>query len=232
MRLVQGVGAPAELEGSRTGGGASRSRRFSRAGSPAGARFARKRRLEAVPAGRITRLEADPEAGKPREASSSGWGALSTIVTVPTEPGVRFHDITDLVSGWVRETRLVDGLVNLQSLHTTAGVAVNENEPLLLADMERMLESVAPRGRDYEHDDFTRRAGPLPDDEPVNGHAHCKALLVPSTLAVNVTGGRVVLGRWQRIFLVELDGPRSRDLSMMGLGTREPVTPARRGSRL
>jgi thiamine phosphate synthase YjbQ (UPF0047 family) len=52
------------------------------------------------------------------------------------------------------------------------------------------------------------------DAERPNGHAHCRALLLPSSACLNVNGGRLLLGRWQRVFFVELDGPRERELSV------------------
>jgi secondary thiamine-phosphate synthase enzyme len=62
----------------------------------------------------------------------------------------------------------------------------------------------------------------LTPDERLNGYAHCQALLLPTTATLNVADGRLQLGCWQRVFLVELDGPRSREVSVlvMGEGTR------------
>ena len=54
--------------------------------------------------------------------------------------------------------------------------------------------------------------------ERPNGHAHCRALLLPSSACLNVMGGRLLLGRWQRVFLVELDGPREREMSVIIFG--------------
>jgi secondary thiamine-phosphate synthase enzyme len=102
--------------------------------------------------------------------------------------------------------------VHLQSLHTTLGLAVNENESLLLGDFEALLERVAPRHASYLHDDFAQRE--VPDDEPVNGHAHCRQLLLLPSHTALVEDGRLVLGKWQSIFAVELDGPRERELAM------------------
>ena len=58
----------------------------------------------------------------------------------------------------------------------------------------------------------------LTDDERPNGHAHCRALLLPPSVCLNVAGGRLLLGRWQRVFLVELDGPREREISVLVFG--------------
>jgi secondary thiamine-phosphate synthase enzyme len=127
----------------------------------------------------------------------------------PTE----FVDITDRIREAIRHSGLRSGRVYLQSLHTTLGIAVNENEPLLLSDFKGLLERIAPAGAGYEHDDFTRRID-IELDEPVNGHAHCRQLLLSAFATLLVEDGRLVLGRWQSVFAVELDGPRHRQLAL------------------
>jgi secondary thiamine-phosphate synthase enzyme len=98
-------------------------------------------------------------------------------------------------------------------LHTTVGLAINENEPLLLRDFQRLLERLAPGDAGYEHDDFARRYE-ITVDEPVNGHAHCRQLLLTGFATLLVEEGKLVLGRWQSVFAVELDGPRHRELAL------------------
>jgi octaprenyl-diphosphate synthase len=129
--------------------------------------------------------------------------------THPTE----FIDLTDRIRAEVRRSGLSTGRVHLQSLHTTLGLAVNENEPLLLHDFQGLLERLAPGDATYEHDDFSRRID-VATDEPVNGHAHCRQLLLTGFATVLVEDGELVLGRWQSLFAVELDGPRERQLAM------------------
>ncbi len=107
--------------------------------------------------------------------------------------------------------------MSVQSLHTTAAIVVNENEPLLLQDLRAALERAAPRHLAYRHDDFSQRAA-VPPDEPANGHAHCQALFLRASETLGVAGGRLRLGRWQRVFLVELDGPRTRTAAVTVLG--------------
>ena len=135
-----------------------------------------------------------------------------------TPPGLAFVDITAQVAAIVERSGIADGLVSVQSLHTTAAVVVNENEPLLLQDLRSALERAAPRHLPYRHDDFAQRAAVAPD-EPANGHAHCQALFLRASETLGVAGGRPRLGQWQRVFLVELDGPRTRTLAVTVLGT-------------
>ena len=140
---------------------------------------------------------------------------------VATPRATAFVDLTDRLDRLVAEAGIRTGLLNVRSAHTTAGIVVNEHEPLLLADFEACLERLVPHGATYAHDDLRRRSG-VPADEPRNGHAHCRALLLPGSAGLTVAAGRLALGRWQRVFLVELDGPRDREVSVVVLG--EPAS--------
>lgn len=139
-------------------------------------------------------------------------------IHVTTAHPTEFIDVTDRLDRLVSDAGLRVAVVNIQTLHTTTAVVVNEHEPLLLADFQALLESIAPRGGRYQHDDPTARTVNLTDAERPNGHAHCRALFLPSSACLNVTNGRLLLGQWQRVFLVELDGPRERSLSVMLFG--------------
>jgi secondary thiamine-phosphate synthase enzyme len=140
--------------------------------------------------------------------------ALRVTTRRPTE----FLDITDRIDGFVRDAGVRVGHLTVQTLHTTTAVVVNEHEPLLLGDFQAWLERVVPCDAPYRHDDLATRTVNVMPDERRNGHAHCRALLLPSSITLNVVQGRLVLGQWQRVFLVELDGPRERELSVVLLG--------------
>jgi isopentenyl-diphosphate delta-isomerase len=135
-----------------------------------------------------------------------------------TEGASKFHDITDDVAAAVHRSGVRNGLVHVYSMHTTAAIRINENEELLLGDFERFLERVAPAGNGaYEHDDIPRRVG-VPPDEPLNGHSHCRHLLLSSSETLPLVEGRMALGRWQRIFLIELCSSRERDIVVQVVG--------------
>jgi secondary thiamine-phosphate synthase enzyme len=138
-------------------------------------------------------------------------------VRVSTTSPTAFIDLTDRLNDLISGAHLSIGTLVIQSAHTTTGLVVNEREPLLLADFEAMLERLAPRSLAYWHDEMALRGG-VPRDEPCNGHAHCRALVLPMSAALIVRDGRLLLGRWQRVFLVELDGPRERTLSLLMSG--------------
>jgi secondary thiamine-phosphate synthase enzyme len=135
-----------------------------------------------------------------------------------TRHSTEFIDLTDTIAAIVAETGIRDGLVNVQSLHTTTAILVNEHEPLLLSDFGALLERIAPQQAIYRHDDPDERTVNLSPGERPNGHAHCRALMLAPSASLNVADGRLQLGRWQRVFLVEMDGPRSREVSVLALG--------------
>lgn len=147
----------------------------------------------------------------------AAFRACRDLVRLRTERRLQFVDLTELVEERVRRSGVHEGLVTVQSRHTTAAVLVNENEPLLLQDFQDLLERWAPADASYRHDDLEAREG-APADERRNGHAHARALLLGASVSLNVAEGRLELGEWQSVFLVELDGPRNRALSVQVLG--------------
>src|SRR2546422_9631138 len=139
------------------------------------------------------------------------------IALVPNLPP-QFIDVTDQIEAAVRESRIENGVAAAFSAHTTAGVAINEAEPLLLDDMRRLLERFASRDADYQHDDLTIRTVNLEPNERANGHAHCQRLFISASESIPIVAGRLQMGRWQRVFFVELDGPRPRHLVVQLMG--------------
>ena len=141
------------------------------------------------------------------------------VISVETHRPVEFVDITAAMSRAVDEAGLVEGLLVAQTRHTTTGLLINEHEPLLLADLEALFERLAPATAAYAHDDFSRRTVNLMPGERRNGHAHCRAALLRTSESVSVTDGRLNLGRWQRVFLVDFDGGQHREVSLTVLGS-------------
>ena len=144
--------------------------------------------------------------------------AVGRVHVHTTEP-VGVVDLTARVEAFLEAAGLEAGWVNVQTRHTTTGICVNEHEPLLVGDILALLERLAPRGAAYAHDQLHLRPG-VPPDEPRNGHAHAQALLLRTAETLNVADGRLQLGRWQRVLLVELDGPRDREVSLLAMGER------------
>jgi secondary thiamine-phosphate synthase enzyme len=119
-------------------------------------------------------------------------------IEIRTSGRQSFEDITQQVQQAVSESGVQEGLCHLFCLHTTAGLTVNENwDPSVQHDIGLALDEMVPQRRDFQH-----REG--------NSPAHVKSSLVGASQTLFVSGGRLVLGSWQGIYLAEFDGPRTR----------------------
>jgi secondary thiamine-phosphate synthase enzyme len=141
-----------------------------------------------------------------------------TTIRIDTQHPTQFIDLTDEINAFVTESEIHTGLVTVQGLHTTTAVIVNEHDPLLLSDVAALLERIAPQDGFYRHDNLGLRSSNCVLGDRPNGHSHCRALLLAPSVSLNIAGGRLQLGTWQRIFLVELDGPRRRNVSVVAIG--------------
>jgi|SRR6185436_11616509 secondary thiamine-phosphate synthase enzyme len=120
------------------------------------------------------------------------------------------HDITDLVSDAVGESKCAAGIATVFVVGSTATVTTIEFEPGAVADLNRSLELIAPREADYRHH---LRWG---DD---NGSSHVRAALVGPSLTIPIADGKLILGTWQQVALVELDTrPRKREIVIQVVG--------------
>jgi secondary thiamine-phosphate synthase enzyme len=128
-----------------------------------------------------------------------------------TEP-IQLIDITTELEGLVQTTGLRDGLVTLVSPHTTARINLNEREAQLERDMLDFLARLVPRDGDYRHNRN-------PVDGRDNAHAHLLGLSMTATETIPIADGRLMLGGWQSVFFIELDGPRpERQVQLQFLG--------------
>ncbi len=155
-------------------------------------------------------------------ASSSGQETIVRCEALHVETGLgpEFIDITEDVKRIAIESGVRFGQVTIFSTHTTAAIKVNEHEPLLLQDMVRIIQQAAPIHEEYEHNDFSRRTN-VADDECANGHAHCQHLFLSTSETIPIIEGELAIGQWQRIFLIELDQPRSRRVLVNVIGVAE-----------
>jgi len=129
------------------------------------------------------------------------------VRTLELDTGRReeFLDITEQVEQAVRELGLEQGAVLLHVPHTTAAVTINEGyDPAVAADVLGVLRRLAPVDEGYAHQEG-------------NSDSHVKTLLTGSSQLVPVADGRPALGRWQRIFFCEFDGPRRRQVWVSAL---------------
>ena len=109
-------------------------------------------------------------------------------------------DVTDLISRQVQESGIRSGLCVVYIPHTTAGVMVNEGaDPAVMDDVMNMLDKLVPWRGGYKHTEG-------------NSAAHIKTILVGGSTHLIIENGRLLLGTWERIFLCEFDGPRTRKI--------------------
>ncbi len=130
-------------------------------------------------------------------------------------------DVTQDLEDLVQRSEVQNGMAVVFSPHTTCGVLINEGEAGFSRDFEELVQSLVPETRSYRHDDMTLRTENLEDDDHdvPNGHAHCKQSLIGSaSQTIPVIDGKLQLGRWQRVFFVELDRARDRRVLMQVLG--------------
>ncbi|WP_333787605.1 secondary thiamine-phosphate synthase enzyme YjbQ [Methanomethylovorans sp.] len=118
---------------------------------------------------------------------------------IDTNLAVELIDITDNVIEEVNKSSIPSGICVISTPHTTTAIIINENEPGLLSDMFNLLNKLVPPGAGYDHDRIDN-----------NADSHLRAMLLGSSETIPIVDGKLVLGTWQRIFFVELDGPRQR----------------------
>lgn len=126
-----------------------------------------------------------------------------------TRERVELLDITASVAACVRQSGIGEGLVLVNSLHTTLAVFVNEFQAALLDDIRAFLEQAVAAGAYWKHNDPR-----FSDCERANADAHLRALLLGHSLTLPVAQGELVRGRFQRLIAAELDGPRERKLQV------------------
>jgi secondary thiamine-phosphate synthase enzyme len=132
-------------------------------------------------------------------------------ISLRTQGGNDVADITERVETSVRSSGVRDGMVTVFVPGSTAGVTTIEFEPGAVADLKRAIERLAPADIHYDHD---QRWG------DGNGFSHVRAALLGPSLSIPISQGRMELGTWQQIVLIDFDNrPRTREVIIQTLGT-------------
>ncbi len=114
------------------------------------------------------------------------------------------HDLTDKVQAVVKESGVAAGIVNVSVVGSTASISTIEFEPGLKRDLPELLDRLMPPSRGYGHEQ-TWHDG--------NGHSHLQATLMGPSITLPVREGKLAVGTWQQIFLIENDiKPRQREV--------------------
>ena len=140
-------------------------------------------------------------------ATAGGLTVAGETFVVQTNERIEVVDLTDRVVDVVARVGVREGMVSLWSLHTTCAVFINEYQTALLSDIKRCLEQLVARDAKWMHNDPAHS-----DCDRMNADSHLRTMLLGHSLTLQVSGGDLVLGQWQRILMAELDGPRARTL--------------------
>jgi secondary thiamine-phosphate synthase enzyme len=123
---------------------------------------------------------------------------MPATISVKTGLRIEMVDITSSVQSETSKSGVADGICVVYVPHTTAGITINEGaDPAVCTDIITKLNDLVPANVSYRHMEG-------------NADSHIKASIIGSSVTVIVEKGRLVLGTWQKIFLCEFDGPRSR----------------------
>ena len=161
-------------------------------------------------------------ANSPTIPASPSWPLItpSFLERLQIQTGGSFHchAITADLQALVERSGVRQGLLVAVGQHTTTALVLNENEERLLLDIEAFFLALAPPDCPWLHNDLHLRQG-IPPDEPRNAHAHLIAMMLGNQLSLPVVDGRLGIGRWQSVLLVELDGPRQREVLLQLIDT-------------
>lgn len=141
---------------------------------------------------------------------------LQRNILLETTSATEVIDITQRVRNVLKEARVMSGLVTVFTRHTTTAIRINENEALLQKDLKKFIDCLVPRFSSYNHDHIDDREVPV--DEPENTHSHLKSLLLGASETIPVSAGSLMLGQWQSILFIELDGPKKREILVNVVG--------------
>jgi secondary thiamine-phosphate synthase enzyme len=147
------------------------------------------------------------------QAASGSLTIASQTLTIETDERIELVDLTDRLMAIARQQGVREGFLNLWSLHTTCAVFINEFQSALLTDIKQVLEQLVARDAEWRHNDPAHS-----DCDRMNADAHLRALLLGHSMTLQISGGEIVLGQWQRVLMAELDGPRARSLRVQVVG--------------
>ncbi|MCT7957703.1 secondary thiamine-phosphate synthase enzyme YjbQ [Laspinema palackyanum] len=132
------------------------------------------------------------------------------FIDIETESGISIHNLTPYIKDLLEANPVKNGYVLVFARHTTTALFINEYEERLLDDIKVYLEKLAPPDAKYLHNDLHLRV--VPPDEPINGHSHLMAITLNNSEYIPIVEENLALGTWQSVMLIDLDGPRKRNL--------------------
>jgi secondary thiamine-phosphate synthase enzyme len=135
---------------------------------------------------------------------------------------LEFRDITEEVEEFIKKSKIKEGQVLVFSTHTTMAVCVNEKEAGIVKDFKKLMSKLIPKDGYYCHNDLNLRTENLvcqsSASDCLNGHSHCTHLLMRNSETIPIIDGKMVFGPWQRVFAIELDCGRKREIILQVMG--------------
>lgn len=127
---------------------------------------------------------------------------ITDTSTLVSDKSIQLIDITPLAQTFIKKNKAQNGILIIQSQHTTAAISLNEKCSEIEKDLIHFLGKLVPPHADYAHNKVAL-------DGRANAHSHLLKHLMSSSETLTVKEGKFLLGAWQTLFFVELDGPRS-----------------------
>lgn len=127
----------------------------------------------------------------------------------------QFTSLNNIINDFIKDKKGI-GLVNIFVAHTTCAIKVLEDELLLLGDINNFLDETFPKDKRYMHDMIEIRDVPV--NERINGYSHMRQLFFSSDTTIPVKDGKMELGEWQTVCLIEFDPIRDRNVIITYIG--------------
>lgn len=165
----------------------------------------------------------------PPSVLTGTYTSITQEIHLSTLEGISIHDLTPSLEEIVAKSNIQSGCLTVLSKHTTTSIFINEFESRLQDDIRQYLGKLAPAMDPYLHNDLHLRPATYEDktrieldttvqewraNEPKNAHSHLLSMLVGSSESIPIVDGKLGIGRWQSIMMIELDGPRKRSVGI------------------
>ncbi len=147
---------------------------------------------------------------------------VNKIIKLKSKKYLEFIDLTDQLKEFVSNSQIKNGCVVVYARHTTMAIRINESEKGIFADFNEFINKLISKKAYFHHNDLTIRTENIVcspgASDCLNGHSHCIHLLMSSSETIPIISGKLMLGVWQRVFAVELDCARPREIIFQVVG--------------
>lgn len=154
--------------------------------------------------------------------SNNNMKIIQKMLKVTAKQMLDFIDLTDEVKEEINRQGIKNGIISVFARHTTAAIRINENEKGFKKDFKKLILGLIPKDKYYCHNDLNIRTENIVCSagatDCINGHSHIQHMFLGASETIPIVNGKMALGKWQRIFLIELDKPRIREVLLNIIG--------------